>query len=111
MWAFTRDGFYSVVHDRYCQHDELMVRSRDKRDLVRLSKKVPLGTILETRNADYRYRAVIKRSCLAAYLSHEALEIDYDNFKSSIHGMDDDDVREIAYHSVWTGLKNIYTLK
>ena len=111
MWVFTRDGFYSVVHDRYCQQDELMVRSRDKRDLARLSKKVPLGTVLETRNADYRYRAVIKRSSWAAYLSHEALEIDYDNFKSSIHGMDEDEVREIAYHSVWTSLKNIYTLK
>jgi len=85
-----------------------MVRSRDTRDLVRLNKKVPLGTILETRKADYRYRAVIKRSSWAAYLSHEALEIDYDNFKKSIYGMDEDETREIAYHSVWAALKNAF---
>jgi len=108
MWVFTRDGFYSVVHDRYCQPDELMVKSRDKRDLIRLSKKIPLGTVLETKKADYRYRAVIKRSSWAAYVSHEALEIDYDNFKSTVHGMDEDETREVAYMNVWVALRNAY---
>ncbi|MBW1998606.1 MAG: hypothetical protein JRJ29_11650 [Deltaproteobacteria bacterium] len=108
MWVFTRDGFYSVVHDRYCQPDELMVRSRDKRDLMRLSKKVPLGTVLETKKADYRYRAVIKRSSWAAYLSHEALEIGYDNFKNAVYGAGEDEVREIAYMNVWVAMREAY---
>jgi len=40
MWIFTRDGFFSAVFDKYCKRGELMIRSRCKNDLDRLSKKL-----------------------------------------------------------------------
>lgn len=28
MWLFTKNGYYSIVQDDYCHHDEVVIRAR-----------------------------------------------------------------------------------
>jgi hypothetical protein len=84
MWIFTRDGFYSAVH-KDCKEDEVLVRSRQKADLLALGKKIGLKLkIARTALSDYRYRTVVKKDDWAKYLSEAALELDYNNFKNKV---------------------------
>ena len=55
MWLFTRDGFYSAVHDDYCSPGELMIRARAKEDIERMLAKLKIddAEILVIKNADY----------------------------------------------------------
>ena len=107
MWIFTKDGFFSAVFDKYCKHDELMIRSRCKDDLTRLAKKLhgysDESEILRIKHADYRYRMKITKSNWADYLVNCAHDIDYANVKNNILPTDDD-LRQEAYYHVWTVL-------
>ena len=61
MWIFTKDGFYSVIKDKYCTEGELMVRARLRIDLERLLAKLDSDAeILVIKQADYRYRVKLK---------------------------------------------------
>jgi hypothetical protein len=107
MWVFTKDGFYSAVFDKYCQRDELMIRTRCKDDLCLLSKKLKgyfdESEIVESEHADYRFRMKVPKQSWAEYLSNSALDIDYANFKD--HAVTaGDGLRKDAYYQVWTAL-------
>jgi len=107
MWVFTRDGFFSTVWDQYCAADEVMVRTRCREDLCRLSKRLKgfcdEEKILEIPYADYRFRLKISRHEWSEYLARCALEIDYANVKKGIIG-ENDRLRERAYYGVWQTL-------
>ena len=107
LWIFTKDGFFSVVFDKYCKRGELMIRSRCKDDLVRLAKKLhgysDKSEILGIKHADYRYRMRITKNNWADYLTNCALDIDYANVKDNIVPAGDD-LRQDAYYQVWTAL-------
>jgi hypothetical protein len=107
MWMFTRDGFFSAVFDKYCKRGELMIRSRCKDDLDRLSKKLrgysDKSAILEIKHADYHYRMKILKHEWADYLINCAFDIDYANVKDNIIPAGDD-LRKDAYYHVWTAL-------
>jgi hypothetical protein len=69
MWVFTRDGFFSVVK-KECKADEVMVRARQKSDLLGLGKKLNLTLCIQTdAGTDYAFRAVLKQSDWAGYLA------------------------------------------
>ena len=103
MWIFTKEGFFSVVEDKYCGKDELMVRARVKSDLVRLAQKMDISfDILVIDHSDYRYRGKIARTVWENYCSLSAAEIDYSNVKGTISG--DDHERSDAYMGVWSSL-------
>ena len=107
MWIFTKDGFFSVVFDRYCKRNELMIRSRCKDDLIRLAKKLhgysDESEILGIMHADYQYRMKISKHDWADYLSNCAHDIDYANVKDAIIPAGDN-LRQDAYYQVWTAL-------
>ena len=104
MWLFTRDGFYSAVHDDYCSPGELMIRARAIEDLERLLEKLKIedADILVIRNGDYRYRVKLTPEQWAAYAAQEAAAIDYANFKNSV-AVDDPD-RSTAYMKCWEAM-------
>jgi len=105
MWVFTREGFFSVVHDLYCESDEVMILARKMEDLERLTAKLEGGTglILEFNHADYRYRMAVKKIAWAEYLRRCAMDIDYDNYKNLIDPKDS--ARLETYSECWKALK------
>jgi len=107
LWIFTKDGFFSAVFDKYCGRDELMIRSRCKDDLSRLSKKLhgycDESQILELTRADYRFRMKIKKHMWSDYLINCALDIDYANVKDNIIPAGDD-LRKDTYYQIWIAL-------
>jgi len=94
MWIYTTDGFYSVVEDRN-DPDCLWVRARVEGDLERLW---PDADVLETPDADYRFRAALSRQEVAAGIAKSILEIDYSNYKDNIT----DRRRSHFYMRVWS---------
>jgi len=93
MWIYTKEGFYSAVEDRF-DPNTLIVRARVAGDLERLW---PDADVLETPDADYRYRAALSRQEVAAAVAKAVLGIDYGNFKDSIS----DKRRKSFYMMVW----------
>jgi len=93
MWLFTSNSFLSIVeHD----HDPslLHVRARLAGDIEEV---FPGADVIETPNADYRYRTSLPRERVAEALSRMVREIDYTNFKNSVN----DPNRKDHYIKVW----------
>jgi hypothetical protein len=102
MWIFTKDGYFSAVQ-KDCNADEVLVRSRQKSDLVSLGKKIGIKLRLrETPLSDYRYRTVLKKADWGRYLAEAALNLDYDNFKDTVPKSDFR--RHGAYLQCWEAL-------
>jgi hypothetical protein len=97
MWLFTTDGFLSIV-SKDCRPDQVMVRARVKADLKRAFPKAVIRTTRPP--ADYRYRAVVTRKALAAYLARVVGRLAYANFKDTVR----DDARHQAYMRVWQAM-------
>ena len=79
MWIFTTSGFVSAV----LKDGELQVRARDSRSLAPLAKYTG-QEIIKTPIADYPYRLITNKESFSRWLSNEALNINYLNFKSEI---------------------------
>lgn len=112
MWTFNADGFFSVVKDKYCSHDELMIRARNRSDLARmLARMAEIGnqkrpeSIMVTNGADYRFRVKLKKAQWVAYACDTAQNIDYPSVKDHISGCDQNDEmhskRRSFYYGVW----------
>lgn len=102
MWVFTRDGFFSVVK-KGCETDEVMVRARQKSDLVELGTRLNFTLCIQTdTGTDYAFRAVLKKSDWAGYLADEAMHLDYENFKGALSNKDH--ARQTAYCQCWKAL-------
>ena len=82
MWIFTTSGFVSAV--RNTDDRAIIVRSRDRESLIPISKKYQ-AEIKPTPLADYPYRVRIKHDKFIEWISAEASNIDYPNFKSRVH--------------------------
>lgn len=81
MWIFTTSGFVSAVRS---QSDRtIIVRSRDRASLAPISKKYK-AEIKQTPLADYPYRVLIGHEKFIEWVSSEASNIDYPNFKSQV---------------------------
>lgn len=83
MWIFLRCGFYSVVNKKWDDEETLTVRSRVPEDLNRLRERYcpELGEVVEHRDADYLYWAMVDRDAMARAIARAVLDVDYDNFK------------------------------
>ena len=80
MWVCLREGFISVVQDRY-QPDRLMVRARNEQHLRTL---FPDHEIVLTPDADYAARVFIRRDDFIKIITQRINDIDYGNFKDSV---------------------------
>lgn len=93
MWICLSNAFLSVVH-KDCGPDELLVRARRDGDIERV---FPAATVRIVPGHDYRCRAVVKRTDVAAAVSARVMALDYPNFKDSV----DDHALHNAYMRVW----------
>jgi hypothetical protein len=105
MWIFTKDGFFSVVKDDYCNAGELMVRAWIKNDLQHFLAKIDKQEkeIITLTNADYRYRTKVIKEDWGYYCGKEAANIDYNNVKGTIAPHDQPE-RATAYYGCWNHL-------
>ena len=94
MWLCLNNAFLSVV-DKDCEPDELLVRARRDGDIERVFPKAEVEVTLGN---DYRCRARIKRSDVAAAITQRVMNIDYGNFKGSTRDRSLHD----AYMGVWS---------
>lgn len=101
MWVFTVDGFFSAVHDKYCDPGEVMVRARCHEDLRAMAKRLGIViTIINTPQADYYCRAKLKQDDWVRYVSTVAESIDYPSFKDAAL-TEKGTYRAIAYLKCW----------
>lgn len=108
MWLFSKDGFFSVVKNRYCKDGDLAVRSRCKDDLIRFCKvtKTPQKGIKVFPDADYRFRVHVTAETWAKYAGACSMNIDYPNFKTAVHSVDPSIRRSHAMHECWAAMNN-----
>lgn len=103
MWIFTTDGFFSIVQDKHCKDDEVVVRARARMDIEKLNKKIGGGfEIIETPKADYLYRMIVPKRAMAQYLDSYVANMNYPNFKDTIPL--EDDLRHEAYFECWAAM-------
>ncbi len=81
MWIFTTSGFVSAVRSR--SDRTIIVRSRDRASLTPISKKYQTE-IKDTPFSDYPYRVLMRHDNFIEWISIEASNIDYPNFKSQV---------------------------
>jgi len=85
MWINTPIGFFSIVQDPGDHHSGVLtVHAGVRSDLASLQQRyLPgLGPIQESRDSDYRFRAVAPRAEVSAALARMVDELDYSHFKS-----------------------------
>ena len=86
MWLFTSKSFLSVVADKENPTgDRLLVRSRIAGDIEEV---FPDANVMETCNADYRFRAWVSREKVNNAISEYVQNLDYINFKNSVEDQD-----------------------
>jgi hypothetical protein len=103
MWIFTTTGFFSAVLDLTDDTGStMMVRARWRGDLERLQEFATFDGrgIVETPDADYRFRAFMKTAHWIGALEELGRRIDYGNFKDAVAKTDGPRAR--AYLSVWS---------
>lgn len=111
MWLVTPIGFFSIVQkpgDK--KNGTLTVRSRVRSDLAALKQHyLPgLGTIQESHDTDYRFRAVAPRPEVSAAMARMIDGLDYSNFKSEV-AKKQGHKRASLYHQVWDVLYHLQT--
>ncbi|PSL05655.1 hypothetical protein [Cecembia rubra] len=97
MWIASKDGFVSIVQHRDLM-DTLMVRARVKMDLLSLFTE---ERILETPDADYRFRVLVPKREMAAIFAEKIKEITYPNFKNEIAQIQSQRDKFSVYHKIW----------
>lgn len=104
MWIFLSDTFLSIVDKGDDTGKTLLVRARVAGDIERV---FPDAEVIEGAGTDYRFRARIDRSAVAARLAEAASTIDYSNFKASVK----DRPRHDAYMRVWDAMYGLQSDK
>ena len=107
MWLMTQYGFFSVA--RQGEDSALyLVRARVRNDLENLRRLAQLDSeIIESEDADYRYRIFISGDELETVMSVLAQTVDYENFKQRIEELPDQKQKSRAYHQVWALLRDL----
>lgn len=106
MWIFKNNAFVSIAQDKDMP-DQLWVRARVRGDLERFFEDADWVEVIETPNADYRFRTAINRDIAKAALSEAVDQIDYVNFKNSIGTTPVEEERHSAYLRVWTAMMGL----
>ena len=117
IWIFVTSGFVSAVQHRD-NHDNLMVRARDKESLEHMLTSIELAgkalaedgsdvtvdqdlQIVTSSKGDYRHRVTMSKSTFALYLQFECLNfLNYPNFKSELAKFRGPEFTKAA-HRVW----------
>lgn len=103
MWIFKNNAFVSIVEDKDFP-DQLWVRARIRGDLERFFEEADWLDVIETPDADYRFRCAVDRNILKSALLSAVDAIDYTNFKNSIGTSAIEEERHSAYLKVWSAM-------
>ena len=110
MWLATEHGFFSAVF----KEGQMHVRARMRKDLDNLiqlvwgrNKRLARPTIEVWPEADYRYRIRITQEQFVKAMSVLGADVNYDNFKSRIHGLHDQREKYPAYGQLWANLHRL----
>lgn len=109
MWLFSRHGFYSVVQDK-ADPQLVQVRARVKDDLEGLRQfsreraAADMPAVISTATADYAYRVVVEKALWTRVATALAADVDYTNFKDTVHGEAD---RDDAYYRIWSAMNEL----
>ena len=96
MWIFMNDSMLSIVRHKH-QPGTMLVRARLTGDIERV---FPSAQVVEGAGTDYRFRAALPEAKVAEAISRRLLDIDYYNFKNSVH----EPKRHNAYFKVWDAM-------
>jgi predicted lipoprotein len=101
MWIFTSTGFLSAVckPDR---PDQLTVRSRDKKSLEPLAEFAGVEIAISP-YGDYPYRAFVEPAVFTEWVTDQASDIEYDNFKNQVAKTRGCEYTH-ALHEVWDAM-------
>ena len=102
MWVFTTAGFLSAVEHRD-DPEFLIVRARAAEDLDELCRWAGSERV-DTPDADYPYRTIIRKQKFADWLRAQAAAIDYPNFKDAVADRQGGG-RASVYAQVWAALR------
>jgi hypothetical protein len=98
MWLFTKHGFYSATRSNTVK-GFMQIRARCRGDLENLKREFKLtGAIIETPQADYRWRIVCRPTTWEMLALKLAQDVDYSNFKNSVG----DDQHDKPLMAVWS---------
>jgi len=95
MWLFCQKGFLSIVEDEN-DNGRLLVRGRLRGDI---EEYFPDANVFIDEDADYRFRAFIKRDQVADVVKQAVMDINYPKFKPYIR---DKEIRGVYYLEVWS---------
>jgi hypothetical protein len=109
MWVVSLTGFYSVVVDSV-DTNRLVVRTRVRRDLVRLKRRYlpSLTHVAHTPGRDYQFRAFCRPAAWADAAAAMVRDISYSNFKYEISKTEPR--RAEVYANVWGSLLQLVEL-
>ena len=100
MWIATKVGFFSIVRK---DEKDFHVRARLRPDLVELMDLAGIESeIFESEYADYRFRIVVDSDTVRKIGVILFEEIDYDNFKNTIHDSSTQHEKCEAYDNIWS---------
>jgi len=105
MWILFDGGFVSIVAHRE-NKALLCVRGRALGDVEAFCKRSAIADpegIIETPDADYRFRVVLDRGIVTAAVAEIVASMDYDNFKTRVARSQGSE-RANVYHDVWEDL-------
>lgn len=113
MWVITTEGFFSAVASDDNTTD-VVVRTRHRGDLAALNNRLmkvgfTAGKVLAYQHSDYPWRVVISKDAWAAYLSDQAQDIDYRNFKNEVTRKQGN-ARHDIYSRIWGVLLSVEKL-
>lgn len=80
MWICLPDGFFSIVNNSD-NSDQWMVRCRD---LKQIKRYFPSKEIHEWENRDYQYRVILSKEEMVSWVTKQAENITYTNFKDAV---------------------------
>ena len=100
MWIATKVGFFSIVRK---EEKDFHVRARLRPDLVEMMDLAGIESeIFESEYADYRFRIVVDSNTVRKIGAVLFKEIDYDNFKNTIHDSSTQSEKYEAYGNIWS---------
>ena len=103
MWILMNDSMLSVVRHTSLP-GSLLVRARLSGDIEQV---FPAAVVVEGGGSDYRFRATVPETEVAAVVSRRLLDIDYPNFKASVP----EPKRHSAYLKIWDVLHRMQGAK
>jgi len=104
MWIFTETGFLSTVANND-NPDVLTARARDRESLEALATIVGVD-IVRSPNADYPYRAFVPSHDFSTWVSDQAKNISYGNFKAHMSRSRGPEFAH-ALHDVWAAMLQV----